>query len=488
VRESRLDEVARRIQGIFDRGAPCLGAFALDLAAGGSWTDAQKSQSDLGVQMNPPEPRFQDAAPAPQSDEPGGQADTGRTRGRHPLLTTSHIATLKLASQFFTAGAVVLTARYLTPADRGRMTLAVTLASLGLLFTCLNIGVPARAYLVAQPPRLTLGVYISTSLVLIAFQAILCLLGGIFFLPLVKAPVDTADLVPLGLYGAFALASYLAFDAISAFGLVRKAAVADAFGSAAQLAASIAVVLSRTSSVGPFLWTFAVGAIAQVWLSWVFLGSCQSRRPVWAPRQSLELARVGVKATTVTLGVQGIYRVDRYFVGALRNAAAVGIYSVAASAAEFVRLIPYSANQLMYYRQTTGLASHKEVARFRAATLVATLLASGAAAWLAPTLIVHVIGSDYAGAVTPLRILLIPEVFIASFLTDSTTLLARVAVVRASVATGIGLAITLVADVLLISRHGIVGAAWASVVGYAALAVCTRMALRNAKKTPEPTK
>jgi O-antigen/teichoic acid export membrane protein len=202
-------------------------------------------------------------------------------------------------------------------------------------------------------------------------------------------------------------------------------------------------------------------------------------RPTFSLREIESLIASGVRATPAFFATQGVYRVDRYFLGAFRGVKSVGIYAIASSAAEMVRVVSYGVYQVLFFRQASGRASAREVNIARIATVLSTALICGVLAWLAPFLIVHLVGHRYDAAVTPLRILLLAEVLLASFLTDTSTLLTRAAYGLAFWAAAAGLVAALVADIILISRYGAIGAAWASVASYAVLALTTRLAARR---------
>jgi O-antigen/teichoic acid export membrane protein len=112
--------------------------------------------------------------------------------------------------------------------------------------------------------------------------------------------------------------------------------------------------------------------------------------------------------------------------------------------------------------------------RIRTACLTLAAVLAVALFVTAPWLVRSVFGPQFAGAVTPLRILLLAELFISSYFLDTTTIAARGRPGYSTLVAFVGFTTVTMLDLVLIPRHGIVGAAWASVAGYMLMAILSR--------------
>jgi O-antigen/teichoic acid export membrane protein len=116
-------------------------------------------------------------------------------------------------------------------------------------------------------------------------------------------------------------------------------------------------------------------------------------------------------------------------------------------------------------------------------------LATAAAIFaIAPFAIDLLVGPKFAGAIMPLRILLVGAVLLSSYQLDAYSLAAHGRIGLAGGATLVGFVVVLVSDLLLIPAYGIVGAAWASVGAYGAMAVLARILVRREGQLPYDAK
>ncbi|MER7005360.1 oligosaccharide flippase family protein [Dactylosporangium sp. NPDC000555] len=170
-------------------------------------------------------------------------------------------------------------------------------------------------------------------------------------------------------------------------------------------------------------------------------------------------------------------RLDVAVLGALAGPATLGVYAVASKYAELLRLPGQAVNYVLY---PAFAARDGRDARARTRALLApaaglTALAAIPLALAAGTLLPLLYGPGFGGAVVPVWILLgglIGE-GVAGVVTAYLYGVGRPGLT--SLAVGIGVAVTVAGDLLLIPRHGVVGAAVASSVAYL-LTVATLLA------------
>ena len=230
-------------------------------------------------------------------------------------------------------------------------------------------------------------------------------------------------------------------------------------------------------------------------LTWSTVVACVAYVPVLHHRRLLVWPRIALRswALLFATGLRGMgvgisdsltSRLDRYLVGFFLLPAAVGFYAVAATTSELFRLIPTSVMQVLFPRLASRTRGLDTVARARRACLAIVVAAVGAVIFVAPWGVLVVFGSTYLPAVTPLQVLLLGEVGMTLFIVDGSAISAFGMTGRATLAAAAGLAVVAAADAVLIPRHGIVGAAWASVLAYWVMGISARLAMANALDAP----
>jgi O-antigen/teichoic acid export membrane protein len=162
-------------------------------------------------------------------------------------------------------------------------------------------------------------------------------------------------------------------------------------------------------------------------------------------------------------------RLDFVMISVITGPTVLGVYAIASKYAEFVKLLSLALTYVLYPKFASELAS-------RAAQSARSLLpkAAGATAaavvplWIAaPYVIPAIYGSDFDGAVTPAKIILLGLVFdgVAGVITALLYGIGRPGL--NSIAMGLGLVVTVGLDIALIPSLEATGAAIASAAAYA---------------------
>ncbi|GAA2593111.1 hypothetical protein GCM10010399_24650 [Dactylosporangium fulvum] len=161
-------------------------------------------------------------------------------------------------------------------------------------------------------------------------------------------------------------------------------------------------------------------------------------------------------------------RLDVAVLGALAGPATLGVYAVASKYAELLRLPGQAVNYILY---PVFAAKHERDAGTRTRALLVpaagfTVLAAIPLALAAAALLPLIYGADFGGAVVPAWILLggLLGEGVSGVITAYLYGIGRPELT--SLAIGLGVAVTIVGDLLLIPRLGAVGAAVASSVAY----------------------
>jgi O-antigen/teichoic acid export membrane protein len=210
------------------------------------------------------------------------------------------------------------------------------------------------------------------------------------------------------------------------------------------------------------------GAIA--WVAWRD-GVVGGRPSVAVLAESL---RFGSRGLPGTLAERLQFRADAFLVNGLLGVRQTGIYSVTSGLAETLWYVPNALGTVMFSRAVDPKADAGRIASVLTRTTIAVALVTAIPAWvLGPRLVRFIYGPAFADAGVALRLIL-PGVVAYSVV----AVLSRYITGRGRPGTGTmilatGLAINVVANLVLIPIHGIRGAAGASSISYISTALIT---------------
>jgi O-antigen/teichoic acid export membrane protein len=177
------------------------------------------------------------------------------------------------------------------------------------------------------------------------------------------------------------------------------------------------------------------------------------------------------------------HRADYLLVQAFDGSSAVGVYSIAVAQGELLWIIPTAVGFVLFPRVAarSGVSDARNVAETAALvrwTIVVTALGAVVLAAVARPLTTLVYGPAFDGAVAPLRVLLVGIVASALVLVLSAYVLG-VGRLRTLVAlTAAGALCNIAANLVLIPRFGITGAAAASALSYSLVAFGCALVVR----------
>jgi O-antigen/teichoic acid export membrane protein len=371
----------------------------------------------------------------------------------------------------------VLSARELGPDGRGMLVAQTVITGLMGSLLGTGVGLAARVLLIDSDDPVPLDSYLGLVGVLAAAMAGGSFVAGVTVLPLAGVDMGVGALAAYAGYCVAILAGAMLLHAVAGYGHLHAYALIEAAGLGCGLLVSAVIVGVLDPPKEGFLLALACGYVAQVVLSMALL---HRRGYAVGARLDAEswrrLVLLAVPSSVYTVAQAGAFRLDRYVLGLLKDTRAAGIYSVAATAAETVRVGPWAVGQVFLYRFAANRAGVDEARFVRRTTILLTSLAVLGTIAMAGWLVPWAFDEQYRGSVTPLRIVVIGEVAMASYLMDMSRLVARRAVWQAARVSGVGLAAITILDVVLIPGFGPAGAAVASLVGAVAMAVAARRA------------
>lgn len=395
--------------------------------------------------------------------------------------TTSGVVVCKIIANASAAAVALFSARQLGPSGRGVLVLLLTLSGFITVLSSLGLNLASRIHLVAESGRLEFRDYLGLASVLTVGAVVLSAVLGTALLPLVDVRLSSAELLLFAALTGSILAPFLLNAAINAYGFTARAAVVDAAGTVAQLLLTLALFVSGERRVDAYVGAMVAGNAVQFGLALGALrpiaGSVRPRydRSTWRP-----VMRTGAPGIAVDLSSILTFRLDRYLLGLLQSPAAVGVYSVAATAPEILRLPALAMGQPIFHRVASRTARVEDFGRTRFHCLLVTGALAVMTFLAAPIAVRVLFGDQYSDAVTPLRILLLAEFGITLFYIDGALLAAGFSRLGGpALASVAGCVVVVVADLVLIPPYGVAGAAWGSVIGYSVIGLVSHGILRH---------
>jgi len=168
------------------------------------------------------------------------------------------------------------------------------------------------------------------------------------------------------------------------------------------------------------------------------------------------------------------YRIDLYFVAFYQGTTAVGLYSTAVNLAEWLWFLPGVIGTVLMQRIATSTDSHanKIMGPINRLTSLILFIGSGLLLFGGKWVILLLYGPSFSKAIDPL-IWLLPGIWALGLWKNCVNdLTMRGYPLSKSVTSGIAAVITVVLNILLIPKFGIIGAAAASSVAYLSAFLC----------------
>lgn len=197
-----------------------------------------------------------------------------------------------------------------------------------------------------------------------------------------------------------------------------------------------------------------------------------------------EALRFGVRGQPGNILQYFSLRIDLVLVGALAGLVPAAIYLVVTRIAEVSTQVANAATSFLFPAvATVGAPSRLTGGIIRAVIVIVAAMSVGLGV-IGPALLRILFGSPYDTGYTALVILLIASVPLSYSRLISGDIKGRGRPGLVSLASVIGVPITIIGDILLVPVYGIVGAAAVSLVAYGATAIALAQAYRNVSGVP----
>jgi len=378
-------------------------------------------------------------------------------------------------SLFLSIAAAAIVARWLGPEGKGILAMALLLPGMMRLF--LSGGIEVANVYFAGSRRLDLPTLTANSATFAVLATVLAIgVAGILaatgwlgtLVPGVPLQLVLLAMVgiPLGLFTGYLSSILVGLQRIT------TANVTTLSQGVTRLILTIALVIGcRWGLVGALL--ASLGAMTVNTLAVAAL--LRREGGVFLPRWNLPVMR-----TTLSFGLRGYvgnvlqffnYRLDMFLVNYFLGPTGVGIYTVSVSMAELLWYLPNAVGFVIFPR---AAATKPEVMnaftpRVFRITLGLTALGALGLALLGKPLTILIYSSAFANAFIPMLVLLPGVVLLGSAKVLTNEIAGRGYPHYNSAASGLALVLTLVLDLLLIPRLGVLGASLASSVAYTAI-------------------
>ncbi|HEX7050668.1 MAG TPA: polysaccharide biosynthesis C-terminal domain-containing protein [Longimicrobiales bacterium] len=374
-----------------------------------------------------------------------------------------------------------ITARALGVEGKGILAIAILLPQMLALFLNLGIG-PASAYF-AGSGKLPIPAITSNAAAMalllsglgIGLTGMFIIFGGLdVILPGVPAWVVLLALlvVPPALFRIFLSGVLQGIQRIATTGLVELGRAV-----AILLAMALLVVWFRLGLAGALVANVVGALVTVVVLARLVRRVGGSLRPRIDRDALQQMLRYGIRGYIGNLLTFFNYRLDLFVVNGFLGAGGVGIYSVAVTSAELLWHLP-NAVGFVIFPKAAGTSARRMNAitpRVFGATLAITGLGALVLGVIGEDVIRWVYSDAFAGAYVPLLILLPGVVLLGGGKVLTNEIAGRGYPHYNSINAALALGLTIALDVLLIPRYGVIGAAVASTIAYAAVA-CTAVA------------
>jgi len=397
---------------------------------------------------------------------------------------------LRIAFQFLAAlagmGISIITARALGPEGKGILSVALLVPFFSATFASLGLN-DATSYL-HHRRRMPLGAFTASGINHMLFLGLpIAVLTYLFVdsggLGIWEDVFDTGLAIAAAVLSLLRLGVFIGRGIIRADGRLNIVMVADSL----EVAFPLVFLLLLSRLVG-LTTNIAMGAfVAASLLALVFTAvNCSGYfdRPMglgsWR-RFMNRLIPYGSKTQLRFVGTVLIQRANFVVVGGMLGMGSLGIYVVATSVAEVLMKIPDAASWIVTPSAASAVEekAHRLTMRYARWVLILTAGCAVALYLVASPLISFLYDSDFSESAPVLISLLVGVVAISYSRVLEASLIGRGGAMRVAAAAWVGGAVLLVLDLLLIPRHGLVGAGLAVSGGYIANAALITLLYRG---------
>lgn len=376
----------------------------------------------------------------------------------------------RLANAGVGVGFVVITGRHLGPAGRGEIALAFTIAWAATHIANVGTSTSGRIRLLRPADPVRPRDVISLTIALLPLQALLVVASiGVISLTSFYMTWEYSLAIV-----ALSLATMLLNSTVAVlYGLRRysKVLTAEVIIGVSQAVVVVGLLRSGQLNSTSAVLTMALGMV---------LGASWLIGPVVQVRQK---AGLGLTTHWRSLIAEGFYpmlgqvsifvalRSDRIILAVVAGADSLGLYVVALAIPETLRIVPKAFGQVIADRGRSGVDSIKAVRRYARLFVVAQVLILGVSAVVGSTLLLTVFGEGFREALGVLAIVTIAEMVLSIYFMYQSLLVGFSRPRGIGPPQVLGGVVAVLLNLVMIPVWGMRGAAYACLLGHAALAI-----------------
>ncbi|HWP64736.1 MAG TPA: flippase [Candidatus Limnocylindria bacterium] len=387
-------------------------------------------------------------------------------------------------------GTGMITARMLGPHDRGLFQMLVMLPT--MLSNFAKFGIPqASVYAMRRrgaSPSAVVTNALWFALVFGVLMALVCYAGRDWLLARVIKGAPESTLLPmLALLPFVLLQVYLLgiVQGLQRFGEYNFQQIVPNL--LALIGMAVVLVWLRAGLLGAVLTQAGIAVFVTIWLA---LRVHRLAPLGWRfdARLGREMLAFGGKSYVQTLAATLHLRIDQYMIGYLLDPAQVGLYAVAVNMTNLLLRVPDALGTVLFPRLTGAAEAQAHAATAEVTRLTVALVALGGfgLAVVGPVAIPLLFGERFAGSVAPMLMLLPGIVMMSLYLILSRNFTSRNRQQINIVAAVLALVLNVGANLWLVPRWGIVGAALSSCLSYGVAAMVLLAAFVRDSGVPVP--
>ena len=387
------------------------------------------------------------------------------------------LAAARIVGAVCALAVAVASARQLGPSARGEIVLVVTMAMIASEVMVLGTDVTGRIQILRRRGIGTedlLGLTVTLTL----FQGVV--VGILLILTQELIGTIRPSLVPLGvLLGVSMFQGHMLTHLCFAVRRSLAVSLRDTMVGLVPFVPVFVLTASHRLSVEAVVGLVALGYVVGDVYLWIVVSRYSG--PIrFSPRTWVQLLRSSFPVFFSTVAQTAAFRSDRMLLALAVGTTGLGIYSVAATAAEVPRLLLIPVTQVLANRIATGeIEQPQYLSLTRRVVGLYGLLLIGVAV-VVPRLIVPVAGAGFSEAESPVVVLAIAEFLLGVHLAMAAVLTGLAHFRRLPVATSVGGLILIVGGLTVVPGGGIMEVAWLRVAAFGVMAaVSSSFVLRH---------
>ena len=386
-------------------------------------------------------------------------------RGRNEVIW---IGSANVISAVSILGIAIMSARQLGPSQRGEIVLVVAVAMIAAELASLGTNSVSRMEILSKG-NVHIEDYLAMSLGLCVPLAVLMAFALTAFAK-IGNQIDIG-MVPEGvLLGVAMLLGNMLVDGCYAVRRPGAVGVREILIGVLPAIPVFVLWLDKQLTAERVVLLLAVGQLVGNFYMWREVRKV-SKKLRFRLRAWLDVISRSIPIFITNISERMAFRSDRLLVGILLSSSALGIYSVAATAAEMPRILLIPASKLVSNRIAAGEVGPDRILRLVARILVPYWLLLFVIIVIAPNLILQAVGKGYTGLRSPLIVMAVAEAILGIYLMAIAVLIGLKRYTRPQLSAGSGALVLITATIVFAPTLGLIGMSVIRLTAFSAMAI-----------------